>query len=45
MLFNYFPRGIFLVPAFSGRQAEAKCCGTTPSEFFCAFVSEDTHDA
>ena len=45
MLSNSFPRGIFLVTAFSGRQEDSSCCGTTPSGFFRAFVSEDTHHA
>ena len=45
LLSNSLPRGMFLVTAISGRQAESSCSGTTPSGFFHAFASEDTHDA
>ena len=45
LLSNSLSRGRFLVTAASGRQAESSCSGTTPSGFFHAFASEDTHDA
>lgn len=45
LLSNFFPRGMFLVTAACGRQADSSCSGTTLSGFFHAFASEDTHDA